>query len=173
MSIKQEHKDLILELVKLFKPKTYVEIGARFGYLFNAVSPLVERSIAVDLRLKGIKQKQGVECYQMDSKDFAKKWKDPIDFLFIDADHDAKAVLTDFKNFAPFVKENTGLILLHDTYPVSRELLKKEFCSDAWKIARKIHKLKVYSDYEIVTLPGPNTGLSIIRKAVKHGWMDR
>ena len=172
MNKKQEYKDFILELVKLFKPNTYVEIGARFGYVFNAVSPLVKRSIAVDLRLKGIKQKQGVECYQIDSKEFAKQWKDPIDLLFIDANHDSKAVLTDFRNLAPFVKEHTGLILLHDTYPINRDLLRKDACSDAWKTAKKINRLRAYSDYEICTLPGPHAGLSIIRKASCHGWMD-
>lgn len=173
MNKKQEYRDFILELVKLFKPKTYVEIGARFGYVFNSVSPNVERSIAVDLRLSGIKQRQGVECYEMDSKDFAKKWVDPIDLLFIDADHDAKAVLTDFRNLAPYVRPYTGLILLHDTYPINKDLLRKNACGDAWKTAKKINRLKSYDNYEIVTLPGPWSGMSIIRKASRHGWMDK
>lgn len=173
MSLKQEHRDLIVELVKLFRPKVYVEIGARFGYCFNMAAKYCERSVAVDLRLKGIKQNKGIECHQMDSKEFAKNWKDEIDFLFIDADHNAKAVLTDFENLAPYVKEETGIVVLHDTFPINEELLAEDRCSDAWKVARKIHESDKYKDYEICTLPGPNTGLSIIRKAKKHGWMDK
>lgn len=176
MNKKQEYREFIIELSKLFKPKVYVEIGARFGYVFNAVSPNCGEAYALDLRLKGIKQKSNVKCYQMSSDDFALHWekkiKKPIDILFIDADHNYKQVIKDFDNFSKFVPENTGLILLHDTYPVNKELLKEDACSDAWKAAKEINRKRKYKDYEIVTLPGPWAGLSIIRKAKRHGYME-
>jgi len=172
MNKKQEYKDFIIELVKLFQPNTYVEIGARFGYVFNEVSKYCERSIAIDLiKLDKIVKRPGVECYQMSSIEFVKQWKDPIDLLFIDADHCASVVMRDFNDFSYFVRPTTGLILLHDTYPVNERLLSPDRCGDAWIVAKSIHKHN--NQFEIVTLPGPWAGLSIIRKVTKlHGWMD-
>lgn len=173
MNQKQEYKSFIVELVKLFKPDTYVEVGARFGYVFNAVSQYTRRSVAVDIiNMNKIDKRIGVECYQMPSLAFAKKWTDPIDLLFIDADHSAEAVIADFNALSKFVTPDTGLILLHDTYPVNERLLANDRCGDAWKVAKIIHN--DYTDFEIVTLPGPWAGLSIIRKVFKkHGWMDK
>lgn len=175
MNQKQEYKKFIIELATLFQPDTYVEIGARFGYVFNTISTIAKRSIAVDIiPLDKIAKAPGVECYQMDSQEFAKQWKDPIDLLFIDADHKEESVLYDFSLLSKFVKPHTGLILLHDTYPVNERLLEDDRCSDAWKAASKIHRSdRVFKDFEIVTLPGPWAGLSIIRKVYDHhGWMD-
>ena len=168
MNKKQEYKDFIVELAKLFKPKVYVEIGAKAGYVINAVSEHAERAIAVDLKLSGIKD--GIEQFQMSSEEFSFLWKDPIDLLFIDADHRAEAVLNDLDYLSKFVVPETGLILLHDTFPVNERLLQDDRCSDAWRVARMIHMTKF--DYEIVTLPGPWAGLSIIRPVpFTHGWM--
>lgn len=173
MNKKQEFKTLIVELVKLFAPKTYVEIGSRFGYVFNSVSEYATRSVAVDIvDMNKIQKRPGVECYQIASQEFAEIWTDPIDFLFIDADHSAQAVLIDFDALSKFVTPVTGLILLHDTYPIEERLLESDRCGDAWKVAKLIHHN--YDDFEIVTLPGPWAGLSIIRKVNKvHGWMDK
>lgn len=173
---KQEFQGWIVELVKLFKPAVYVEIGARFGYIFNAVSPYCKKSIAVDIiSLDKIERNPGVECYRMDSNRFAEMAEScapQIDLLFIDADHSAKAVFNDLNNLSPFVREFTGMILLHDTFPINERLLEDDRCGDAWRIAKWVHEAK--KDFEIVTLPGPWAGLSIIRKVgTGHGWMDK
>lgn len=47
-----------------------------------------------------------------------KDWKCPIDFIFIDADHEENAVTRDWKEWAPKVKRN-GFIGFHDSNPVS------------------------------------------------------
>ncbi|MBU2052596.1 class I SAM-dependent methyltransferase [Patescibacteria group bacterium] len=167
-----EHREFIIELVRLFEPHTYAEIGVKRGYVFNAVAPLVKRAIAVDIADMGrISDLPGVEKYQMKSSEFAYIWHDPIDLLFIDADHRDWAVLADIFRLAKFVRDETGLILLHDTFPVDPKLLADGYCSNAWKAARHIH-LKRRHLFEIVTLPGPWAGLSIMRKAARHGWME-
>lgn len=173
MNQKQEFKALIVELAKLFKPDTYVEIGARFGYVFNSVSRYARRSVAVDIiKMDKVDKRPDTDIYQMTSQDFASIWKDPIDMLFIDADHSADAVLKDFVALSKFVRKDTGLILLHDTYPVNERLIADDRCGDAWKVAKLIHN--EFKDFEIVTLPGPWAGLSIIRKVKGiHGWMDK
>ena len=174
---RQEFRDLILELVLLFKPDTYCEIGIRKGYVFNTIAPHVKRAVAVDKDpFKGINKKKNTIHFQEDSSDFAKKWAEQedtrIDMLFIDADHRCEKVLEDLGAMHDFVPEHTGLILLHDTYPIRPQLLADGRCSNAWEAAKFIRK-ELGNIYEIVTLPGPQAGLSIIRKAKTHGWMDK
>lgn len=172
---RQEFRDLILELVLLFKPHTYCEIGVGKGYVYNKIAPHVERAIAVDVKpIKGLKKGDGRLHFQMSSEDFARKWafeKNPtIDLLLIDADHRYEQVMDDFANLQGYVPNCTGLILLHDTYPVAEKYLDPKYCCDAWRAAKEIRDH--WTNFEIVTLPGPVAGLSIIRKAKTHGWMD-
>ena len=177
MNKKQEYKDFIVELVKLFKPKLYVEIGARFGYTFNAVAPYCRRAIAVD-PISDVKLSDNVRQYKVTSNAFvamAAESNLKIDLLFIDGDHSSKQVMNDFIEIGKFVVPETGLILLHDTFPVHVDLLSETRCGDAWKVAKEIRSF--FASWEIVTLPGPWAGLSIIRKLSpeklnRHGWME-
>jgi len=172
-----EFVPLMTELIRLYKPHTYVEIGVRKGYTFNnlIIMDEIKRAVAVDISIQRTVAKPDgkVEHYEMPSLEFAKVWKDPIDLLFIDADHRARSVLADFNALSPFVAKGHGLILLHDTHPNDECLIADGYCYDAWEAASTIHKHGVYADWEIVTLPGPYAGLSIIRNAEKHlAWRD-
>lgn len=172
----QEFRDLILELVLLFKPDTYCEIGIRRGYVYNTVAPHVKRAVAVDIApFRGIYKKTGAMHFNMSCMDFVQEWSKQedtrIDLLFIDANHRCEHVIADFGALQLFVPEHTGLILLHDTYPVNEALLADGYCSNAWEAAKRIREQLGHA-MEIVTLPGPRAGLSIIRKAKTHGWMD-
>ncbi len=164
-----EHRELIAELIRLFEYETYVELGIRKAQTFNMIAPLVKRAVAVDNVDWGrIIDRPNVEKFIMTSEEFSKVWKDPIDLLFIDADHAKQAVLSDVDRISPFVREGTGLILLHDTYPIAEHLLAPGYCNNAWEAAWTIRRSPKYKDFEIVTLPGPYAGLSIIRKAPRH-----
>ena len=165
-----EFRELICELIRLFEPATYVEIGVQKGYTFNTVAPMVQKAVAVDINdMAAIAAGPNVFKYQMTSLEFANKWTGLIDLLFIDADHYKEAVLADFNALNKFVVEGSGLILLHDTHPVEESLLSDRFCSNAWEAAEEIRRNKHYTDdFEIITLPGPYAGLSIIRKAKRH-----
>lgn len=159
-------------LIGFYKPEVYVEVGVQHAKTFNEISPLVPLSVAVDINpMPEVRGRSGVRVYQMDSLYFAKTEMPMIgriDLLFIDADHKKESVLADFDALSPFVTPGTGLILLHDTYPSAPYLLKEGCCFNAWEAAEVIHKNEKYQDFEIVTLPGPHAGLSIIRKAKKH-----
>lgn len=182
-----EYRWLLVELAKLFKPYTYVEIGVKKCYTFNAMCEHVSRPVAVDiLDPRDYITWNHAEVHVCDSKEFALAWRDPIDFLFIDGDHNADSVIGDFESLFKFVREDTGLIFLHDTYPVIPELTQPGYCSDAWKAARYLRERAngTHPDgllYEIVTLPGPWAGISVIRPlkrgkkspdSIGHGWMD-
>ena len=180
-----EYSWLLVKLAKFFKPTTYVEIGVKKCHTFNAMLPHVLRAVAVDVANTQNYVNSGYknwEFFHMTSQDFAKKWKTPIDFLFIDGDHKMESVIADFENLFKWVLPDKGLIFLHDTYPIKKELLQDGYCSDAWKAANYLRQKANGRHpkgfvYEIVTLPGPWAGLSIIRKLsregrrVNHGWM--
>lgn len=166
-----EHRSLILDLVELLRPNTYVELGVQYGYVFNLVSAsgFCERCIAVDKRMKSIKRRPCVSLFQMSTDEFFEIWKEPIDFLFIDADHSYEQVKKDFLNFQIWVPYHKGLILLHDTHP-QKGLDIPTRCGDSWKFAQELHLY--YPLFEVVTIPGKTCGLSIIRHVTNDKHME-
>jgi len=177
-----EYRYMMQGLVKLLRPETYVEIGANNGSTFNLITGagknIIKRAVAVDINpspLCHIKKNRGdmkIEIHVGSSAQFATRWNDPIDMLFIDGDHHEDSVLEDFDNLSPYITDK-GLIFLHDTCPYRPEQAVEGRCQTAWKAARKIHKHEVYKDFEIVTFPGIDpkgsmNGLSIIRRAKRH-----
>lgn len=174
-----EFRGLLLELAKLLEPDVYVEIGVQKGYTLKEMAKVVGRAIAVDINtLDHIPDLPNVEKYQGSSADFGAFWGihgELADFAFIDADHSFEQVMKDFWMVADFIRPHTGLIFLHDTFPVTEHLLGEGYCNDAWKAAKMIHRSRTTCHkFEIVTIPGPWAGLSIIRKVEKtHGWMDK
>lgn len=163
-----EFVNLFKELINLLQPKTYVELGIRKGYTFNQIAPLVERAVGIDIEIRdSIIRLPNVELLQMTTEEASVIWQDPIDFLFIDACHEKKEVLRDFENFSKFVREGTGIIAMHDTHPICKELLSDDKCSSAWEAAWFIRQF-MWKSFEIFTIPGPFAGLTLLRKAEKH-----
>ena len=163
-----EYAGLLVDFVKLLKTGTYVELGVRRGYTFNKVSPFVKRAVAVDMReVPGVVKLPHVEVYTMTTSKFSRVWKDPIDLLFIDACHNKESVLEDFRLFVPFVREDLGVIALHDTYPMYKELLIPTYCSNAWEAIQEIKDFTKNRRFEIFTVPGPFAGITFVRKVTK------
>lgn len=169
-----EFKNLFVELVNLYKPKVYMELGTKKCYIFNDVSRLVPTAIGIDCGgFPPNVNRKNTYLYSMTTDDAFKVIQTTIspevDLLFIDACHEKNQVLKDFDNYSQFVKEGTGLILLHDTHPISKELIDPGYCHNAYEAAWEIRTNDKYKkQFEIVTLPGPWFGLSIIRKATKQ-----
>ena len=174
--MRMEFVPLMKCLIDLYEPDVYVEVGVQNGETFNQISPLVKEAHAVDIvPMLNVIDLPNVTIHCMSSLDFAKEWSTPIDLLLIDADHSKEAVLADFTTLSSLITPGTGLILMHDTYPGQEYLLKPGWCHDAWETARKIHLCydrQTFVNWEILTLPGPWAGVSILRNAKKHlHWM--
>ena len=169
-----EFKNLFIELVKLYKPNTYMELGTKKCYMFNTISKLVKIAIAIDCcGFPANVNKIDTYLYNMTTDDafltIKNRLKPIVDFLFIDACHEKEQVLKDFNNYSQFVREGTGLIFLHDTHPISSDLLVPGYCHNSCEAAWEIRTNEKYKkQFEIVTLPGPWFGLSIIRKSIKQ-----
>jgi len=164
-----EHVHMMAEIMKLMEPDVYVEVGVRNGYSFNSLSPFTRDAYGIDI--VDVSMKIGKYFHHGDSDSFI-SYTNPsgefIDILFIDGDHRKEAVLHDFDVLSEFVRTGTGLIFLHDTYPVAEHMLADGYCSNAWEAARKIFKNRKYRNFEIVTIPGPYAGMSIIRKVGRN-----
>lgn len=173
--MKMEFVPLMKFLIEMYEPDIYVEIGIQHGETFNEISPLIKESHGVDINpMPRVKYNDNVHLHANGVVEFANNWdiNKQIDLLFIDGDHKKESVLRDFDLLSPFVSPQTGLILLHDAYPSEPYLIKPGWCHNAWEAARTIHTNHLYKDWEIITLPGPYAGLSIIRNATNHlHWM--
>jgi len=164
------HEDFIAHLAWIRHPMIYVELGIETCRTFNRIVPFADRLIGVDINLgsgKHMIHSPKTQFINMETDEFAALLrKDPIqiDLLFIDADHSAKAVLRDFKNYFPFVSDQ-GLIILHDSYPESRGMTRKYSSGTCYKAIKQMSRIN--RNYEIMTLPF-SPGLSICRKRSKH-----
>lgn len=173
-----EHAELVEWMARLLKPKTYMEVGANHGSTFNRVAALgIQKAVAVEIKkstAQDLTRAPNTEILNMSSDDAAKLWLDrggePIDLLFIDGDHSHEQSLRDFLNFSRFVPES-GLILLHDTWPETPERAAPNKCHDVYKTAWLIRQ-KMFKEFELVTLPF-DRGISVVRRAQKPlVWSD-
>jgi predicted O-methyltransferase YrrM len=105
-----------------------------------------------------------VQTHLMSTDDLAIQWaehKTPIDLIYIDADHSHEQSLKDFENFATFLKPN-GLILMHDTFPLTEGYEQLQLSGTVYKTAQYIKK-HYRDEFEIMTVPYL-CGISLLRK---------
>ncbi len=167
--------ELIVMLAKLYKPWNYLEIGTQRGYTFCKVAPYVERAWAVDIHIEGKVFRSAYDCFETTSDRFFKTHAQSVclshglfDMVFIDGLHTSRQVVKDVINALKYIVVGTGLILVHDTYPITKRLEGPDRCWDAWKA---IHELKLTHGtklFEMITLPGPYYGLTLIRRVTEN-----
>lgn len=171
-----EYVHFMVEICNLLTPRVYCELGIRKCYTINTIANFCELAIGVDTNEEAGKSICGsnIQFFNMKTSDFAVTYGGPkIDLLFIDADHSAVAVMNDVAMMTQHLKPFTSLVLMHDTHPVKEELITPGYCGDAWRAAKYMHQNN--EDWEVVTLPGPWAGLTIMRYCPDncHGWMDK
>jgi len=157
----EHHSDLIVQLVKSINCKTYLELGLFDGSTLIKVSQFVPRVIGVDTKDLRINKNIG-EFYLSTTQDFLQNFNEIIDVIFIDADHSFESVKEDFKNSLKILNE-FGVIILHDTDPISEQYLDKGYCGDSYKMIDWIKK--EYPEMDIITLPVSEAGLTIIKRS--------
>ncbi len=164
------HINILLPIVKGLKMagcnNKYLELGISKAKCFNTCARYFKKAIGVDIvskwesRIqKKIMKGTKVIFHAMSTDDFFKQNKeDNFDFIFVDACHEFKQAKRDFIDSWLLLKPN-GIMILHDTYPPSKEFL--EHCEDCHRLPNwiKYH----YDNAELVTLPF-YFGVTIIRK---------
>ena len=97
----------------------------------------------------------------MSTDDFFQQNTETFDIVFIDAEHNFESAKKDFANSIK-VLNKYGIIFLHDTDPMSEELLDKGQCGDSYKMVDWIPLN--YPDLNIITLPIATGGLTIVNR---------
>lgn len=168
------HCDFIEVLLKQLKPSIYVELGVCGAVTLNRSLPLVGTAYACDLVSFDNflnSSPSNLHKHIMSTEQFAQKWSDeirlPIDFIFIDADHSKESVWKDIQNFLPWLKADSGLMILHDMWPPSEAFTSHRHCGDAYKINSLLRNL---AGIEYTVLP-IQFGIGIIRK-VETDWRN-
>ena len=107
----------------------------------------------------------------MRTDDFAKMWdneiRKEIDLIFIDADHCKESVWEDFQNFYKWLKPNTGILAMHDSWPANKGQTDPTRCGDCYKAIANVKKVK---GAEVITLPFQH-GVTLVRK-VEPDWRN-
>lgn len=153
------HKNLIKEIVRLTGCETYLELGLYDGETFENIFPHVKRAIGVDI--KDVRKQQLGEFHLMTTDKFFKTFNDKVDVAFIDADHCYESAKKDFQNVLARLNQ-FGIIIMHDSDPVSKKYTDPGYCGDSYKMIDFIHKN--HPELNVLTLPVTETGISIITR---------
>jgi len=121
---RSEMLQFALDSIVTSEDRSYLEIGCKNDSTFANIR--AAKKIGVDPVSGG--------THRMLSDDFFATNKETFDLVFIDGDHTAEQVLTDFLN-AWNVLNKGGIIAMHDCNPATRELEEREACGTAWKTA--------------------------------------
>lgn len=165
------HSEMIEHIAAGLKPFLYVELGISHCMTLNRASAFAEMIYCCDVNDKkdSISHKGKTKFFKESTDEFFKRWENeirlPIDMIFIDADHSEATVYRDATNFYNWLRPDSGIMLLHDTWPPVKDLIIPSRCGDGFKAVRKIKEKLSDRDFEaeIVTLPA-QYGLTIIRK---------
>ena len=153
------HRFLIREIVRLTGCQTYLELGTYDGTTFEYIFPQVKRGICVDI--VDIRRSKLGEFYKMTTDEFFTKFQDGVDVVFIDADHKFESVNKDFENSLKLLNKY-GIIILHDTDPISLQYTDPGYCGDSYKMVEYIEK--EHPELNILTIPVTDTGISIVSR---------
>jgi predicted O-methyltransferase YrrM len=152
---------IIPALVAVVGAQSYLELGTHLNETIGNVK--APKRFGVDINVVPC---DGATMFKMTTAEFIAKHAAthaPYDVVFIDADHNAKSVASDFYGILPYVVHD-GLVLLHDTNPETEADSAPGFCGDAWRFARTLHDER----FECVTLPY-HPGLTIVRNRFLWG----
>ena len=157
----QHHSDLIIQLVKSVNCKTYLELGIYDGSTLSRVAETVPRVIGVDIKDLRINKNIG-EFHLSTTQDFLQNFNEMVDVIFIDADHSFESVKEDFELSLKLLNE-FGIIILHDTDPISEKYLDKGYCGDSYRMLDWLSEN--HSEMSVITLPISEAGLTIIKRS--------
>lgn len=139
------YHEIINFFIEHYQYKNYLELGVRdTNNTFNKIKCVDKVGVDIDPKSK--------PTYNMTTDDFFEtvgkelKW----DIIFIDACHEKNQVYKDFYNSLSHLNDN-GIIVMDDINPFTLELLKPEFCDNAWEVFAELrtcrNDLEMFSIY--------------------------
>jgi hypothetical protein len=166
---------LLRRIHRCLRPRTYVEIGVADGTSL-AQAPAETLKVAIDPCIGSTQPaSSSLKYFELESDKFFEQ-NDlravlngrHVDIAFIDGMHLFEFALRDFMNLERFCSDDS-VVLIHDCYPLNREMTTREprpsgeeiaWTGDVWKL---IVCLKQYRpDLRVSVVDSPPTGLGII-----------
>ena len=124
------------------------------------MNELVTITDAPKFKVLGEYEAKVIRCYDGDT--FFEQYPDiKIDIAFIDADHCFDSAKRDFMNVLERLNKH-GIIICHDTDPISQFYTDPGYCGDSYKLVDYIYSN--HPELNILTLPVTETGISIIMR---------
>ena len=105
---------------------------------------------------------ENIDFYKMTTDEFFSINNNTFDIIFIDASHEFNQVKNDFNNSLNILNKY-GIIILHDTDPITPELLSPLHCNDSYRIIDYI-ELEYNESLNIITLPIQETGMTFVMR---------
>lgn len=119
-----EGEILAEEIMKLEPGQSYLEVGVAYGKSLSTMAYYAKKGVSLigidilnwkerDENMMKLGVFEKARFIEGDSQQEALGWTDPIDLLFIDANHSYYGVIKDLLSWLPHVKHG-GRIMLHD-----------------------------------------------------------
>jgi hypothetical protein len=166
-----EYLTVLDKIQQRLRPRTYVEIGVRFGTSMQLALPgtvTVGIDPAAEIRYPVPRR---TRIFSTTSDDFfathdlrTELGGQPVDMAFIDGMHLFEFALRDFVNIERAAAPGSA-ILVHDCYPIdaataARERTTKLWSGDIWKLTLALRDRR--PDLSVVTIDAAPTGLALI-----------
>jgi len=151
-----DHSSIVFHLAKSIGCESYLELGIYIGNNINSISSVVPLCVGVDIVPVSIKG----EFFLGTTDEFFKQNTKTFDMIFIDADHKFESAKSDFNNSLQILNKG-GIILIHDTDPISKEYTLPGYCGDGYRL---MDLMDGYDELNFIVLPILETGISIINR---------
>lgn len=172
------HETFLNVMTISLKPLNCIEVGVSKGRTTRILSANCSNVYAIDIdpsALSYIDKLNNVSFINKESRhalaELLPKLRNNVDFIFVDGDHRADAVMLDVEISLQLLSD-TGLLVLHDTYPKDYSFIseKNEWCGDSYKVPNLIENK--FKEVRLVTLP-THPGLTIVQKIFSQPhWMN-
>lgn len=149
--------DVLNKIAERIGAETYLEIGVQDSFAnFDKINVL--HKVGVD------PEPRTPVTHEMTSDDYFKQYNDKFDLIFIDGLHLCEQVAKDIQNAIRCLTPK-GVIVLHDTVPVtdksqSRQMVDGAWMGDVWKVLPAIRS----RNFEYFTVPEA-AGMTVIINA--------
>jgi hypothetical protein len=151
------HVGIIQRLVATYPSCRYLEVGVRHATCWNRVAPLALVAEGVDIDagvLDHVVDDDG-EVHILSSDDYFRDIAGDKQFevIFLDGDHRFEQVDKDFTNALGHLASG-GTIVLHDTWPGSREETGELACGTVYKLAERLERDPEFNAFTLRRFPG-------------------
>lgn len=151
------HVAVIQQLVVTYPNCRYLEIGVRHATCWNRVAPLAHAAEGVDIDagvLEHVVGDQGT-IHILPSDDY---FRDVVadrqfEVIFLDGDHNFEQVDKDFANALKQLTPD-GTIVLHDTWPGSRDQTGEFACGTVYQLAERLEQDPRFNAFTRRRFPG-------------------